>query len=111
MIFVFDDKDFATDLETLVSRQNKYDKPLIVLPTKKDVEFAKKKFLTGDKESKITFIDYPYFDSKKWLTDDDYDHIDIFRLDQVILRKACGISVGRATIKRVIAKKHKKEEA
>lgn len=105
MVIIFDEKDFNVDLDTLVARQDRYDKPLIVLPTKKDVQLAKKRYLDDKNFSHITFIDYPYFDSKKWLADDDYDHIDIFRLDQVIIRKAYGVPVGKATVKRVRAKK------
>ena len=110
MVIIFDEKEFTTDLDTLVAKQDRYDKPLIVMPSKKDVILAKKRYSDDKNFEHITFIDYPYFDSKKWLADDDYDHIDIFRLDQVIIKKAYGVPVGKATVKRVRAKKVKEDK-
>ena len=110
MVVIFDDLDFTSDLDTLVSKQDRFNKPLIVLPEKKDVQLAKQRYEEDMNITHITFIDYRYFDSKKWLADDEYDHIDIFRLDQVILRKAHGVPVGKVTVKRVWPKKDRKKE-
>lgn len=107
MVVIFDDLDFTTDLDTLVSKQDRYNKPLVVLPDAKDVTQARIRY--SDKLNHITFIDSKYFDSRKWLADDDYDHIDIFRLDQIVLRKAYGVPVGKVTVKRVRPKKTKEE--
>lgn len=107
MLICFDEKGFLEDLDTLVSGQKRFKKPLVVVPTDKDRDAAAKRYA----DSGVTFIDYHYFDSKKWLTDDDYDHIDIFRIDQVVIKKAHGIPVGRATVKRVLNKKKDNKEA
>ena len=109
MLVCFDEKGFIEDLDTLVRGQKRFKNPLVVLPTDKDVEAAARKY--ADIGFKITFIDYPYFDSRQWITDADYDHIDIFRLDQVVIKKALGIPVGRATVKRVLKKKKDDKEA
>lgn len=109
MIITFDEKEFFTDLDNLTALQDRYNKPLVVVPTKKDVDAATKRYSGDENTSHITFIDFSYFDSKKWIADDEYDHIDIFRLDQVLIKKAYGVPIGRATIKRVRAKKVKEE--
>lgn len=109
MLVCFDEKSFLEDLDTLVSGQKRFKNPLVVVPTEKDKDAATRRY--ADSGIDVTFIDYAYFDSKKWITDDDYDHIDIFRLDQVVIKKAHGIPVGRATVKRVLNKKKDNKEA
>lgn len=109
MLISFDEKEFLTDLDNLVAMQNRYNKPLVVVPTKKDVESATTRYSEDVNSGHLTFIDYSYFDSKMWITDNDYDHIDFFRLDQVVIKKALGVPVGRATVKRVRSKKVKEE--
>lgn len=101
MRIFFDDGKFVEDLEKVIAPLDKYNAPLVVVATEKDAERAKNAF--GDDEH-ITFISFDYWYSKKWLADNDYDHIDFFRLDKALAFKSFGIKVGCATIKRMIAK-------
>lgn len=105
MKIIFDDSiDFLTDLENLTAQLDRWNKPLVVVPTMKDVRNAEAKF----EGSHITFISYDYWLSKKWIVDDNYDHIDFYRIDQFFINKCYGTRVGVGTMKRIMSKK--KEE-
>lgn len=99
----FDDGTFTEDLDKLVASSGRWNKPLIVLPLERDVKNVHSKY-----DEKFTFISYDYFFSKKWIADDEYDHIDFFRVDQFLINKSYGVNCGALTIKRTIKKKEEK---
>lgn len=110
MLVYFDDaNDFNNDLNCLLANLETFNKPLVVLPTEKDVRIATKNH-SEDGMSHVTFISYDYWLSKKWLADGEYDHIDYFRVDQFLMSRAYGITVGAATVRRTRKKKDEKEE-
>lgn len=103
----FDDGTFTEDLDKLVASSGRWNKPLIVLPLEKDVRKAKINYISDPNTCRITFISYDYFFSKKWIADDEYDHIDFFRVDQFLINKSYGVNCGAITIKRTIKKEEK----
>ncbi len=110
-LFFDDGNDFNDDLHAIVSRLDRWEKPLVVLPTDKDAVTATKNYATTEL-SFVTFISYEYWLSKKWIADDSYDHIDFVRVDQFLMSRSYGIKVGCATVRRTMSKKEKgnKEE-
>ena len=110
MLFTFDNDTFNHDLDNLVARLDKFNKPLVVLPTERDVKITKENYKTAPVEH-VTFISFDYFMSKKWLADDEYDNIDFFRIDKVLMNKSYGVHVGKATMTRTIKKKEEKDES
>lgn len=106
----FDDGTFSDDLDKLVASVDRWDKPIIVLPTKKGVKKAKINYISDPNTCRITFISYDYFLSKKWIADDEYDHIDFFRVDQFLMARSYGTRCGAITIKRTIKKKEEVSE-
>ena len=110
MLVYFDESnDFNKDLEKLLANLDKYSKPLVVLPTDRDVKVAKNKY--ADKMDHVTFISYDYWLSKRWLVDANYDHIDYFRVDQFLMSRAFNTPVGAATVKRTRKKREDVKEA
>ena len=109
MLVTFDESTFRKDLDSMVAHQDRYNKPLVVLPTEKDVKYARTTYGQDTEECHVTFISFDYFYSKKGVADDTYDHIDFFRLDKVVLNRSFETPVGRATVVRT-KKKAKKEE-
>lgn len=99
-----DTNDFLKDLEHLIAPLDRWNKPLVVVPTIKDVKNAEAEF----KDSHVTFISYDYFLSKKWIADDDYDHIDFARIDQFFITRSYGIKVGVGTMRRIVKKTEEK---
>lgn len=110
MLVTFDESTFRKDLDSMVAHQDRFDKPLVVLPTEKDVKFARNLYGVDPEECHVTFISFDYFYSKKWVADDTYDHIDFFRLDKVLLNRSFETPVGRATVVRTKKKKAEKKE-
>lgn len=109
MLIYFDDgKEFFNDLWKLIEPLDKFKAPLVVLPTDKDVKVAKEKCKDGVYKD-VAFISYDYWLSKKWIADNDYDHIDFFRVDQFLMNRCFGVKAGVATIRRTIGKKEKEE--
>ena len=101
-------KSFNEDLDNLVSRLYRYDKPLVVVPTERDVQTCKINYIEDPNTCHITFISYDYWLSKKWIADDEYDHIDFFRMDQFFMTRSYGVQVGVGTMKRMMNKKEVK---
>lgn len=99
-VFFDDSKDFKTDLEKLIEPLNRFNAPLVVLPTDKDVRMASETY------ENVTFITYDYWLSKKWIVDGDYDHIDFFRIDQFFMSRCYGVQVGVGTMRRMVSKKN-----
>ena len=104
-VYFDDTNDFNKDLDNLVCRLDRYDKPLIVFPTEKDVQACKRNYIEDPNTCHITFISYDYWLSKKWIADDEYDHIDFFRMDQFFMSRSYGVPVGVGTMRRVKGKK------
>lgn len=105
MIFCFEDgADFNKGLDALVSTQEKWAKPIVVLPKEEDVAAAIIKY----ENSKIRFMSYDFWLTKQWLLDDNYDHIDFYRADMFFIGKSFGVTVGKATVKRIFKKKEDK---
>jgi len=100
----FDDDKFSNDLDKVVAPLDKWNKPLVVLPTEKDVKTAKINYISDPNTCHVTFISFDYWLSKKWIADDDYDHIDFFRVDQAIITRCYGIRTGCMTVRRTIKK-------
>ena len=91
MIFYFDDsKNFNEDLERLISTLKRYDNPIVVVPTEKDVMRCEDTYRSKENTFHITFISYDYWLSKKWIVDGEYDHIDFFRVDQFLMSRCYG---------------------
>ena len=105
----FDDDSFVKDLDKLVTSVDRWDKPLIVLPTQKDVNKAKVDYISDPNTCRITFITYDYFLSKKWIADGDFDHIDFCRVDQFLMTRSYGVKCGAMTVKRTIKKVEEKK--
>lgn len=103
----FDDSNFMEDLAKVMQGCDRWDKPLIVLPTERDVRTARKEF----PDFHGAFISFDYWYSKKWIADDDYEHIDFFRVDNVLKIKSYGVRTGCMTVLRTMKKPEDKEEA
>ena len=101
-------KSFNEDLDNLVGRLDRYNKPLVVVPTEKDVQACKKNYTEDPNTCHITFISYDYWLSKKWIADDEYDHIDFFRMDQFFMTRSFGVQVGVGTMRRIMNNKEVK---
>lgn len=107
MIVAFNDSTFYEDMDRLVAGCDKYDKPLVVLPVERDVAKANDRYMDMPH---ITFISFDYFLSRRWIVDDNYDHIDFFRLDKVLKNKTYGTPIGIVTFERTIRKREEEEE-
>ena len=107
-IFFDDNNDFYKDLDNLVAKQDRYDYPIIVVPTDKDAIQCGMKYSENDNTKHIRFISYDYWLSKKWIVDGDYDHIDFFRADQFFMKKCYDVPAGVATFRRIMKKKEDK---
>lgn len=103
-LFFDEGKDFNKDLDDVVKRLDRWEKPLVVVPTDKDADRAFEVY-SGGEFAKVKFISYDYWLSKKWIADADYDHIDFFRVDQFLMARSYGVKAGCATVRRTVAKK------
>ena len=107
MRIYFDDyNDFDKDLSNLIAGLDRFNNPIVVVPTELDVTKAKKEY----ENVNVTIISYDYWLSKKWILDGEYDHIDFFRIDQFFINKSYGVKCGVGTMRRIKAKKDKEEE-
>jgi hypothetical protein len=100
-LFFDDGKDFNKDLDAVVQRLDRWNNPLVVVPTDKDAGRANELY-SG---TNVRFISYDYWLSKRWLVDDNFDHIDFFRVDQFLMSRSYGVKAGCATVRRTVAKK------
>ena len=109
-VYFDDTNDFNKDLENLLKTAKRFDRPIVVVPTEKDVKTIKQNMLNDPSVCHVTFISYDYWLSKKWIADGDYDHIDFFRIDQFFINRSFGVKVGVGTIRRIYKKVENKEE-
>ena len=100
--------DFMKDLDSLVAKLDRFNNPIVVVPTEKDVNACVKAYANDEATKHIIFISYDYWLSKKWIADGNYDHIDFFRMDQFFINRSYGVQVGVGTMRRMMSKK--KEE-
>ena len=109
-VFFDSQENFMKDLEAILIPLDKFDNPLVVLPTERDTRICTREFGKDDKYKHITFISYEYWLSKKWVADGEYDNIDFFKIDKFLRMRSYGTRVGCATVDRTMSKKPKEEE-
>lgn len=101
----FDEGTYSDDLDKLVASLDRYDKPMVVMPTEGDAKRAKINYISDPNTCRITFISFEYWISKKWIADDDYDHIDFFKIDKALSMRCFGTKAGCLTVDRTLKKK------
>ena len=106
----FDDGNYNDDLDKLVAALDRYNKPMVVLPTEGEVKRARVDYGVETGETHVTFISFEYWLSKKWIADDDYDHIDFFKVDKALSMRCYGVKAGCMTVDRTMKKRQVVEE-
>lgn len=105
----FDDGNYVEDLDKMVASLDRFDKPMVVMPTESEAKRAKNNYSSYSDTCRITFISFDYWISKKWIADDDYDHIDFFKIDKALSMRCYGIKAGCLTVDRTLKKRVEKE--
>ena len=101
----FDDGNYNDDLNKLVAALDRFDKPMVVMPSEGDVKRARREYGVEEGETHVTFISFDYWISKKWVADDDYDHIDFFKVDKALTLRSYGVKTGCLTVDRTMKKR------
>lgn len=99
-VFFDDHNSYNEDLDMLVAGTDKYNHPIVVLPSEKDIRYCENNFGKDSNFSHVTFITYDYWLSKKWLADGEYDHIDFFRIDSFLTFRSFGVRTGMMTVRK-----------